>query len=125
MQEKEIDGKAIWSYGNPEAEKVLIQLVGEHEISGIEQEFHAIQDRTSEEFYMIAWRVNNWNDELSPCIVLIRARHTIWAGIRLPDYLLCGHLARRTVLWELQQPHRQYGFQTFWNICKKIGYKVV
>ena len=55
MQEKEIDGKAIWSYGNPEAEKVLIQLVGEHEISGIEQEFHAIQDRTSEEFYMIAW----------------------------------------------------------------------
>ena len=37
MQEKEIDGKAIWSYGNPEAEKVLIQLVGEHEISGIEQ----------------------------------------------------------------------------------------
>ena len=66
MQEKEIDGKAIWSYGNPEAEKVLIQLVGEHEISGIEQEFHAIQDRTSEEFYMIAWRVNNWNDELSP-----------------------------------------------------------
>ena len=66
MQEKEINGKAIWSYGNPEAEKVLIQLVGEHEISGIEQEFHAIQDRTSEEFYMIAWRVNNWNDELSP-----------------------------------------------------------
>ena len=66
MQEKEIDGKAIWSYGNSEAEKVLIQLVGEHEISGIEQEFHAIQDRTSEEFYMIAWRVNNWNDELSP-----------------------------------------------------------
>ena len=48
MQEKEIDGKAIWSYGNPEAEKVLIQLVGEHEISGIEQEFHAIQDRASE-----------------------------------------------------------------------------
>ena len=34
MQEKEIDGKAIWSYGNPEAEKVLIQLVGEHEITG-------------------------------------------------------------------------------------------
>ena len=44
MQEKEIDGKAIWSYGNPEAEKVLIQLVGEHEISGIEQEFHSRQN---------------------------------------------------------------------------------
>lgn len=149
MQEKEIDGKAIWSYGNPEAEKVLIQLVGEHEISGIEQEFHAIQDRTSEEFYMIAWRVNNWNDELSPWKAppafgeegfgdgasellekILEYCSDKSKTYYLGGYSLAGLFAlwascRRTVLWELQQPHRQYGFQTFWNICKKIGYKVV
>ena len=144
MQEKEIDGKAIWSYGNPEAEKVLIQLVGEHEISGIEQEFHAIQDRTSEEFYMIAWRVNNWNDELSPWKAppafgeegfgdgasellekILEYCSDKSKTYYLGGYSLAGLFARRTVLWELQQPHRQYGFQTFWNICKKIGYKAV
>ena len=65
-------------------------------------------------------------------VILIVLVLGVGAGYLMPadvsgflDYLLCGHLARRTVLWELQQPHRQYGFQTFWNICKKIGYKVV
>ena len=64
MQEKEIDGKAIWSYGNPEAEKVLIQLVGEHEISGIEQEFHAIPTKRS--VWQDAHRANNPASEYPP-----------------------------------------------------------
>lgn len=50
MQEKEIDGKAIWSYGNSEAEKVLIQLVGEHEISELSRSFMQFKTELQKNF---------------------------------------------------------------------------
>ncbi len=65
MQEKRDRWEGDLGYGNRRL-KVLIQLVGEHEISGIEQEFHAIQEQNFRRILYGAWRVNNWNDELSP-----------------------------------------------------------
>ena len=56
----------IYEYGNPNADIVLVQLTGEHELSGIENEVEEIRKMTSEEFRFIAAKVENWNDDLSP-----------------------------------------------------------
>lgn len=56
----------IYEYGNPNADIVLIQLTGEHELSGIENEIKEIEKMTSKEFRFIAAKVENWNEDLSP-----------------------------------------------------------
>ncbi len=56
----------IYEYGNPNADIGLIQLTGEHELSGIENEVKEIEKMTSEEFRFVAAKVENWNDDLSP-----------------------------------------------------------
>lgn len=55
-----------YEYGNPEADTVLIQLTGEHEMASLENEVREIEKRTSKEFRFIATKVENWNDDLSP-----------------------------------------------------------
>ena len=58
-----------YEYGNPEADVALIQLTGEHELTGLENEVQEIRKRTSSgelDFRFIAAKVENWNDELSP-----------------------------------------------------------
>ena len=56
----------IYEYGNPDAETVLVQLTGEHELAAIENEVREIRKMTSAEFRFIAAKVENWNDDLSP-----------------------------------------------------------
>ena len=55
-----------YEYGNPEADTVLIQPTGEHELASLENEVREIEKRTSKEFRFIAIKVENWNDDLSP-----------------------------------------------------------
>ena len=58
-----------YEYGNPEADVVLIQLTGEHELAVLENEVKDIRKRASSgelDFRFIAAKVENWNDELSP-----------------------------------------------------------
>lgn len=55
-----------YEYGNPEADTVLIQPTGEHELASLENEVREIEKRTSKEFRFIATKVENWNDDLSP-----------------------------------------------------------
>ena len=55
-----------YEYGNPEADTVLIQPTGEHELASLENEVREIKKRTSKEFRFIATKVENWNDDLSP-----------------------------------------------------------
>ena len=43
-----------------------IQMVGEHDLSEIEQEIHEIQKLTEMKFLVIAIKVNSWNHDLSP-----------------------------------------------------------
>lgn len=48
------------------ADNVLIQLTGDHELSGLENEVEEIRKRTSIDFRFIAAKVDDWNYELSP-----------------------------------------------------------
>ena len=51
-----------YEYGNPEADTVLIQPTGEHELASLENEVREIEKRTSKEFRFIATKVENWNE---------------------------------------------------------------
>ena len=54
------------SYGNPSASIVLIQMVDDHDLGGIESEAAEIKKLTDADFHLIAVRVQNWNRDLSP-----------------------------------------------------------
>lgn len=53
-------------FGNPDAQKVLIQPVDEHDLEVLESEFNIIKSLTDTDFYLIAAKVGNWNKDLSP-----------------------------------------------------------
>ena len=56
-----------YRYGNPDVQTVLIQLVGEHDLLFMEQEIKKIKALTDNaDLYMIAVKVNDWNNDLSP-----------------------------------------------------------
>ena len=86
----------IYEYGNPDADTVLIQLTGDHELSVLENEVEEIRKRTSIDFRFIAAKVNDWNYELSP-----------WkasADIPLPVYFHYGQHIRQTYFLALWFP---------------------
>ena len=56
----------ITTYGDPGASLVLIQMVDDHDLEGMESEIREIQKRTDQAFYLIAVRVRDWNKDLSP-----------------------------------------------------------
>ena len=51
----------VYKYGGDQASIVLIQMVGEHDLSEIEQEIHEIQKLTEMKFQLIAIKVDSWN----------------------------------------------------------------
>ena len=53
-------------YGDPDAPTVLIQMVDDHDLEGMESEVAEIRKLTAEKFYLIAVKVRNWNSDLSP-----------------------------------------------------------
>lgn len=55
----------VLEYGNSEASVVLVQPVGEHEMSGMEREVDIIRNNTNIDFGLLTFKVNNWNAELS------------------------------------------------------------
>ena len=55
-----------YEYGNPNAEDVLIQPVDLHMLCEMEEEAEKIRQRTQRQFRLIAVKVNDWNEELSP-----------------------------------------------------------
>lgn len=56
----------IYTYGNPDADKVLIQAVDQHDLETIDSETAAIRELTDKDFYLIAVKVRDWNADLSP-----------------------------------------------------------
>lgn len=56
----------VYRYGNMEADIVLIQLAGNHDISEIKDEVAEIQHRPLWILELIAVKVDDWNKELSP-----------------------------------------------------------
>lgn len=55
-----------FEYGNKSANIILIQPVDGHEIDMIEAEISEIRKRTDRDFLLAAFKVNNWNNDLSP-----------------------------------------------------------
>lgn len=51
----------IYEYGNDQASVVLIEMVGEHNLPGIEQEIREVRRLTDMDFRFMAVKVNNWN----------------------------------------------------------------
>ena len=54
------------AYGNPDASVVLLQMVDDHDLEGIETELAAIRTLTDADFYLMAIKVRSWNIDLSP-----------------------------------------------------------
>ena len=55
-----------FEFGNKTAPIVLLQPVGEHDPAALGSEAAFIRDRTAMDFRLIAFRVSNWNNDLSP-----------------------------------------------------------
>ena len=56
----------VYEYGDPDAHAVLIQMVDDHDLEGIETEFKAIREKNGEDLKLIAVKVDDWNKDLSP-----------------------------------------------------------
>ena len=56
----------IFEYGNPDAPVVLLQPVDAHDLASIGSEIRAIRENTARDFRLIAFRVGDWNRDLSP-----------------------------------------------------------
>ncbi len=52
--------------GNPDASVVMIQMVDDHDLALIESEVEEIKNLTDDDFCLIAIKVRNWNNDLSP-----------------------------------------------------------
>ena len=53
------------SYGDPDAPTVLIQMVDDHDLEGMESEVAEIRRLTDQNFYLIALKARNWKDRKS------------------------------------------------------------
>ena len=56
----------VYEYGNPSASAVLLQMVDDHDLEEIENEFAVIREKAGEDLKLIAVKVNDWNADLSP-----------------------------------------------------------
>lgn len=56
----------IYTYGNPNADAVLIQPADDHDLASIETEAAEIRRLTDTDFCLKAVRIQDWNTDLSP-----------------------------------------------------------
>lgn len=130
----------IFHYGNLSASTVLIQPVDDHDLEEMETELNEIRKQGKADFQLIAVKVDNWNQDLSPweasavfgregfgdgagellqfllAHVWIAEKRIISVDIRWRDYSLFGQHIRRIFLQVLQQYLRPFGFRDFCNI---------
>ena len=53
-------------FGNPDAKRVLIQPVDEHDLEVLDSEVNIIKSLTDADFYLVGVKVGDWNKDLSP-----------------------------------------------------------
>ena len=59
--------ESVFQYGNEQSGNVLLQMVGDHDMDSLEREVQLIRELSgTSDFRLIAVKVNNWNDDLSP-----------------------------------------------------------
>ena len=79
----------IYEYGNPDADTVLIQLTGDHELSVLKNEVEEIRKRTSTDFRLIAAKVDDWN--IMSCL---HGKHQRCSEMKTLVMVLSGHWSR-------------------------------
>lgn len=62
----QIQNRTCRIYGTASAEYLLLQMVDEHDLAGMEREVEAIHRQAAQPFLLAAVQVENWNDDLSP-----------------------------------------------------------
>ena len=110
-------------YGNPESSNILIQMVDDHDLAVIQNEIKNIKEAT-DDFYLIAIKVRDWNADLSPWKAPAvfgnegfgdRAGETLKEVLKLctensKDYYIGGYsLAGLFALWAACQTDRVAG----------------
>ena len=55
-----------YTFGDPSASNILVQMVDDHDLSEIECEVAAIRELAGADFCLIALKVDSWNRNLSP-----------------------------------------------------------
>lgn len=65
-KELQIDGRQVIVFECAEAEWALIQPVDQHDMDGLETEMGYLASHSKTPFTLVAFRVNDWNEELSP-----------------------------------------------------------
>ena len=61
-----ISSKRITTYGNPDAPLVLLQMVDDHDLEGMDTELAEIRKLTNLDFCLCTIKVHDWNSDLSP-----------------------------------------------------------
>ena len=56
----------VFEYGITESSNVLIQPVDDHDLDVIENEVRIIKELSGSDFRLLAFKVKQWNDDLSP-----------------------------------------------------------
>ncbi len=56
----------VFEYGKKDSQIILLQPVDEHDLSSIENELTVIRENSEKDFRLIAFRVGDWNRDLSP-----------------------------------------------------------
>ena len=56
----------IYRYGNENASRVILQVIGEHEVERLEKEYELIKATVADDFLFVAFLVNDWYSDLSP-----------------------------------------------------------
>ncbi len=55
-------------FGDPKAPVCLIQPVDDHDLEGIRNEYEKIRELTDMDFCLTAFKINDWNKDLSPWV---------------------------------------------------------
>jgi len=68
MEKKKViyAGRECYLYHNPEALYLLIQPIDEHDLEVLDQEVTTIQTLSDKPFSLVAFKIEDWNRELSP-----------------------------------------------------------
>ena len=135
-------GRAMitYNYGNSHSPITLLQMVGDHDLPGIENEIREIHRLTDQEFAFVAVKVENWNPIFHhgmPRLYLERkiletvrkihwkkycncvrttTANTVSVDIRWQDYLPCGQPCRQIASKVSQQYPPRSGFRDSWKI---------
>ena len=61
-----ISDRECYLYVQPASRYLLVQPVDEHDLELLEQEVETIQTLTGQPFSLVAFKIEDWNQELSP-----------------------------------------------------------